>query len=255
LPICPCRSGARRSRWAGQAPAQRTVATPPGGGGGNGGTGGGPGGRGGPGGGGGGRSGGGWGGGGGGGAGGPGGGAGGGTGGPGGSGCGDGRSGRPGRGAGRGGEGSGGPGSGGGCGWPGSGGPGSGVGGGWPGSGSPAVGQPGPRWRGTGFPGPGSARSAARMPQPCHTAGQVRAVSATARNVSFSSGVPIVTRTPSPGNGRTMTRPSAHAAANGTDRSPSGSQMKLAWEDGTSGTHLRTASVTRARSAMTRSQR
>jgi len=31
------------------------------------------------------------------------------------------------------------------------------------------------------------------------------AVAAAARNASFSAGVPIVTRTPSPGNARTMT--------------------------------------------------
>lgn len=55
-----------------------------------------------------------------------------------------------------------------------------------------------------------------------------RAASAAARNWSFSSGVPIVTRTPSGWNARTITPRLSQAAANGADRPPSGSQTKLA---------------------------
>src|SRR5690606_24335674 len=154
-----------------------------------------------------------------------------------------------------------------GCGGSGSGrgGPGSGSGGrGGPGSGS--FGSMGSR-SGRGGPGAGCGaratvpeRYGTRMPLPCHSrptdqAEPAQKSSAKARKASFSSGVPMVTRTPSPANGRTITPPSAQAVANAVERSPSGSQMKLACESGTSGTSLRTASVTRCRSAITRSQR
>src|SRR6185369_9969031 len=73
----------------------------------------------------------------------------------------------------------------------------------------------------------------------------------TARKASFSSGVPIVTRTPSPWNGRTITPPRSHASANSAERSPSGSQTKLACVSGTSGKASRTAVSTRSRSLTT----
>jgi hypothetical protein len=57
---------------------------------------------------------------------------------------------------------------------------------------------------------------------------------AASRNRSFSSSVPMVTRTPSPANGRTTTPAARHDSANSADRSPRTIQTKLAWDRGTS---------------------
>ena len=53
-------------------------------------------------------------------------------------------------------------------------------------------------------------------------------------SASFSVSRPIVTRTPSPANGRTRIPACAQAAAKSAAASPSGSQTKLACESGTS---------------------
>ena len=60
-----------------------------------------------------------------------------------------------------------------------------------------------------------------------------RYFSAAVRKASFSSGVPMVTRTPSPANARTITPAASQAAANSVARSRSGSQTKFACVGGT----------------------
>lgn len=56
---------------------------------------------------------------------------------------------------------------------------------------------------------------------------------AAARKRSFSCGVPVETRTPSPANARTTTLLSSACDANGAASSPSGSQTKFAADTGT----------------------
>jgi peptidoglycan/LPS O-acetylase OafA/YrhL len=68
---------------------------------------------------------------------------------------------------------------------------------------------------------------------------------AAARKRSTSSGVPALTRTPSPANARTTTLFSSVCSANAVERSPSGSQTKLACEGGTSNPSDRNAEVIR----------
>ena len=74
-----------------------------------------------------------------------------------------------------------------------------------------------------------------------------RQSAATLRNTSLASGSPMVTRTPSPANGRTTMLAAVHAAANASARSRNGSQTKFAWVGGTSGNSLPSAEATRSR--------
>ena len=79
--------------------------------------------------------------------------------------------------------------------------------------------------------------------------------SSAARKTSSSSGVPTVTRMPSPANGRVMTARASSAAASAAACSPTGSQTKLAWLSATSSPRSRRAAVSRSRSATTAAQR
>src|SRR5699024_913562 len=74
---------------------------------------------------------------------------------------------------------------------------------------------------------------------------------AAARNRSFSSRSPIVTRTPSPAKHRVTTRWSRQWASKSDAASASGSQTKLAWVSGTAWPMSSSASRTRERSATT----
>ena len=76
-----------------------------------------------------------------------------------------------------------------------------------------------------------------------------------ARKASFSAGVPTVTRTPSPAKPRTRTPSRSQAAVAAAACPPSGSQTKLAWLSGTSGSSLRTSAVSRSRSPVTMATR
>jgi peptidoglycan/LPS O-acetylase OafA/YrhL len=69
------------------------------------------------------------------------------------------------------------------------------------------------------------------------------------RKRSTSSGVPALTRTPSPANARTTTLFSSACSENSTARSPSGSQTKLVCEGGTSYPIDRSSEAIRATSA------
>lgn len=71
---------------------------------------------------------------------------------------------------------------------------------------------------------------------------------AAARKRSTSSGVPALTRTPSPANARTTTLFSSACSENSTDRPPSGSQTKLVCDGGTSYPSERSSEVIRATS-------
>lgn len=72
---------------------------------------------------------------------------------------------------------------------------------------------------------------------------------AAARKRSTSSGVPALTRTPSPANARTTTLFSSACSENSTARSPSGSQTKLVCDGGTSYPIDRSSEAIRATSA------
>src|SRR5271163_529464 len=72
---------------------------------------------------------------------------------------------------------------------------------------------------------------------------------------SFSSGAPMVTRTPSAPYGRTTMRASAARSTKSRVRGPSGSQTKFACDDGSANPAACRASLTRARSATTASVR
>ena len=72
---------------------------------------------------------------------------------------------------------------------------------------------------------------------------------AAARNRSTSSAVPALTRTPYPSNARTTTLFSSACSANSTAREPSGSQMKLDCDGGTSYPIPRSAEVIRTTSS------
>jgi peptidoglycan/LPS O-acetylase OafA/YrhL len=72
---------------------------------------------------------------------------------------------------------------------------------------------------------------------------------AAARNRSTSSGVPALTRTPSPSKARTTTLFSSACSENSSAREPSGSQTKLAWDGGTSYPSVRSSELIRTTSS------
>src|SRR5882757_165880 len=62
-------------------------------------------------------------------------------------------------------------------------------------------------------------------------------------------GAPILIRTPSGGNGRTITPAASQAQANSVVLAPNGNQTKLPWASGGSQPAARSASMTRLRSS------